>query len=1082
MNDLLHNDARHLVVGGLSGSAKAMAFSALFAEQERSWLIIMDDADAAAYLYHDLSHLLSAQQLAIFPSLYRNIHRHGVKDRANEILRIDALNRLQDGQPCIVVTSPEGLPEKAPSAAAFNARKLPLATGQHIEWQFLCRQLEEFGFEQVDFVYEPGQFSQRGSIVDVFSFANELPYRIDFFGDTVETIRTFNIENQLSLSQEQQMTVIADFQTNDDSKATIFDFLPKESIVAMDNSRFVIDRINQLRNDASASPQTSDERTELLDRLQAFRTVECGKSLFNDAENITFNTVPQPLFHKNFEIVAEIFKRYLADGYRLYIAADSKKQTDRISAILTDRGEDIPFTPVLQTIHEGFIDHDLKCGCFTDHQIFERFHKFSLRSDITRSGKIARILKELNQFAVGDYIVHIDHGIGRFGGLQKIDTNGRRQEVIKLLFRDNDVIFVNIHALHRITKYKGKDGDAPTLSKLGSGAWERLKERTKSKVKDIARDLIRLYAQRKNDVGFAFSPDCSLQQELEASFIYEDTPDQEKATRAVKEDMERARPMDRLVCGDVGFGKTEVAIRAAFKAVIDRKQVAVLVPTTILALQHYNTFTERLKDYPCNIEYLTRAKTAKQTREIEKRLANGEIHIIIGTQKLLWKNVLFNDLGLLIIDEEQKFGVAIKEKLKQMHVNVDTLTLTATPIPRTLQFSLMGARDLSIINTPPPNRHPILTEIISFDEDIIRDIITAEINRNGQVFFVNTRIRNNYDLAEKLKQIVPEARIAIAHGKLSPQQLEEVVIDFVNYEADILLSTTVIESGIDMPNVNTIIISNANHFGLSDLHQLRGRVGRSNKKAYCYLIAPPINELTGDARRRLSAIETFTDLGSGFNIAMHDLDIRGAGNLLGAEQSGFIADLGYDTYQRILNEAMTELREEEFKDVFTDEQTSNADSTSECMFETDINAMFPESYVASIPERMMLYRELDAITDESSLQAYEARLIDRFGALPAEATDLIQVVRLRRMAAELGIERLILKQDMMVASFVPDTESSYFRSAAFDAVLTYMTKHGDFCRLSPNKARPSVTFSPLKTINGALRVLSSISAIRQQQT
>ena len=782
----------------------------------------------------------------------------------------------------------------------------------------------------------------------------------------------------------------------------------------------------------------------------------------------------QPIFHKNFDLVTEQFTKYLTEGYTLYISSDSKKQIDRISSIFEERGTNIPFTPILKTLHEGFIDHDLRLCCFTDHQIFDRFHKFTLRSDMARAGKVAMTLKELNQFKVGDYVVHIDHGVGKFGGLLTTNINGRTQEVIKLIFKDDDVIFVSIHALHRISKYKSKEGEEPRINKLGTGAWERLKERTKSKVKDIARDLIKLYSQRIAQKGFEYGPDCYLQQELEASFIYEDTPDQIKSTADIKRDMESERPMDRLVCGDVGFGKTEVAIRAAFKAVTNGKQVAVLVPTTVLALQHYKTFSERLKQFPCTVEYISRAKSTKQVKDILQRLSKGEIDILVGTHKIVGKDIQFKDLGLLVIDEEQKFGVAIKERLKQLKVNVDTLTLTATPIPRTLQFSLMGARDLSIINTPPPNRYPVFTEVIDFDEAIIKEAINKEMERNGQVFFINNRVQNIYLLAEKLRKLVPEARIAVAHGQMPPAQLETTIMDFINYDYDVLLATTVVESGIDMPNVNTIIVNKANLFGLSDLHQLRGRVGRSNKKAYCYLIAPPMKELTDDARRRLQAIETFADLGSGFNIAMQDLDIRGAGNMLGAEQSGFIADLGYETYQKILNEAMTELREEEFAELFVDEPRKTT-FVSECQIESDLNLMFPSDYILNVSERMTLYRELDNLNDEKSLQDFETRLIDRFGPVPSPAKDLMTLLRIRWRALQLGIERIVLKNGRMTLYLVGKDTSPYYQSSAFTALLTYIGAHPHACRLGEKDGKRFATFSSVNYASEAYAIFEDIT-------
>jgi len=883
--DWLQSPKQHLTVSGLLASSKSVTLGTVFEASQQSFLIILNDAETAGYCYHDLTQMLDKEQVVYFPSAYKNHHKHGTKDAANEILRADTLSRLQSGKPCLVITYPEALAEKVVSANTFNASKITIKTGEHIPSEKVIEQLESLGFEYVDFVYEPGQFSIRGSILDIFSFANELPYRVDFFGDEVESIRTFDIEKQLSLNEQTQITIVPDIEALEGETISLVEFMSNKTFICADNLRFIRERINQIYDDAlvKANEQTKTATLTsrlltgdtLLDQIETNRTIEFGKSIYNQVEQVSFQISAQPIFHKNFDLVTEQFTKYLTEGYTLYISSDSKKQIDRISSIFEERGTNIPFTSILKTLHEGFIDHDLRLCLFTDHQIFDRFHKFTLRSDMARAGKVAMTLKELNQFKVGDYVVHIDHGVGKFGGLLTTNINGRTQEVIKLIFKDDDVIFVSIHALHRISKYKSKEGEEPRINKLGTGAWERLKERTKSKVKDIARDLIKLYSQRMAQKGFEYGPDCYLQQELEASFIYEDTPDQVKSTADIKRDMESERPMDRLVCGDVGFGKTEVAIRAAFKAVTNGKQVAVLVPTTVLALQHYKTFSERLKQFPCTVEYISRAKSTKQVKDILQRLSKGEIDILVGTHKIVGKDIKFKDLGLLIIDEEQKFGVAIKERLKQLKVNVDTLTLTATPIPRTLQFSLMGARDLSIINTPPPNRYPVFTEVIDFDEAIIKEAINKEMERNGQVFFINNRVQNIYLLAEKLRKLVPEARIAVAHGQMPPAQLEETIMDFINYDYDILLATTVVESGIDMPNVNTIIVNKANLFGLSDLHQLRGRVGRSNKKAYCYLIAPPMKELTDDARRRLQAIETFADLGSGFNIAMQDLDIRG---------------------------------------------------------------------------------------------------------------------------------------------------------------------------------------------------------------
>lgn len=1078
-----HGTARHTAIGGLLCSAKTLTVAALSQKTERNICAVLDDEESAGYFYHDLSQLFGKERIAFFPTIYKNAHKRGTTDAANEILRADTLNHLQSAEPCVVVTYPDALTEKVVPPSTFNDNRLNLAKGDEIDSETLAETLEKFGYEAVDFVYEPGQFSVRGSIVDIFSYTNELPYRIDFFGDSVESIRTFDIEKQLSIDEQAQIAIVPDMQTIQGEQVTLLEFMPGDTVLCANSFRLVRERANQLYDDAlvkaneAADTPTLVKRlatgNELLAQAERFKTIEMGKAYF-DGEAIDFQTSPQPIFHKNFDLVSSQLTQYMADGYTIYIASDSKKQTDRIAAIFDERGDKIAFTPILKTVHEGFIDHDMRLCCLTDHQIFDRFHKFALRSDVARAGKVAMTLKELNQFKVGDYVVHIDHGVGVFGGLQTTIVNGKPQEVIKLVYKDNDIIFVSIHALHRISKYKSKEGEEPRINKLGTGAWERLKERTKSKVKDIARDLIKLYSQRLAQKGFAYSPDGYLQHELEASFLYEDTPDQQKATNDIKHDMESERPMDRLVCGDVGFGKTEVAIRAAFKAVTDGKQVAVLVPTTVLALQHYKTFSERLRDFPCKVEYLSRAKSAKQAKEIVEQLQNGQIDILIGTHKLVGKEVKFKDLGLLIIDEEQKFGVSTKERLKQLKTNVDTLTLTATPIPRTLQFSLMGARDLSIINTPPPNRYPVMTEVMEWNDDIIREAITREMERNGQVFVINNRIQNIYLLAEKLKKLVPDARIAVAHGQMPPTDLEETVVDFINYDYDVLLATTVVESGIDMPNVNTIIVNKANLFGLSDLHQLRGRVGRSNRKAYCYLIAPPMKELTDDARRRLQAVETFADLGSGFNIAMQDLDIRGAGNMLGAEQSGFIADLGYETYQKILNEAMQELRDEEFPDLFGDTPQRRA-YVAECQIECDLDVSFPADYIANVSERMTLYRELDNINDEQALQAFESRLTDRFGAIPTEAADLMRLLRLRWLAVQNGIERLALKNGRMTLYLVANDDSPYYKSETFQRLINCISANPAHARLGERDGKRFASFSPVESVNEAWKIFEKLA-------
>jgi len=1051
----------------------------------------MNDADEAAYLYNDLKLMLATDDVFFFPSSFKRAIKLSQLDAANEILRTEVLNRLaNNASPCVIVTYPESLMQKVISTEGMKTKMLKMTVGESLGIDFVVEMLHEYKFERVDFVYEPGQFSVRGSIMDIFSFAFELPFRCDFFGDEIESIRIFDIETQLSQEHKTEIIIVPDLHRDTTSPHVSFmEFMGDKCWMTFSNVNFVRERINQLYDEALVKANTGEHKVsslhktlitgdEFIKLVEPFRKMEwCEKAHFKSKTVVAFNTSPQPIFHKNFDLVADNLKKWLHDDYRIYILSDSTKQTDRIAAIFTDRGDNITFQPVKNTLHEGFIDHDLSILCYSDHQIFDRFHKFQLKTDKTRLGKVVMTLKELNQFQLGDFMVHVDHGVGVFGGLVRTNVNGKMQEMVKLVYKDDDIIFVSIHALHRISKYKGKEGEAPRINKLGSGAWERLKERTKSKVKDIARELIKLYAKRKAEQGFQFSPDSYLQQELEASFIYEDTPDQIKATVDVKKDMESLLPMDRLVCGDVGFGKTEIAIRAAFKAVTDSKQVAILVPTTVLALQHYNTFKERLKDFPCTIEYLSRARTSKQTSEVLERLEKGNVDIVIGTHKLVSKSVKFKELGLLIIDEEQKFGVTVKEKLKELKVNVDTLTLTATPIPRTLQFSLMGARDLSIINTPPPNRYPVQTEIHLFDEDVIREAIQLEMNRNGQIFFVNNRIQSIYNIESLIKRLIPGCRVAVGHGQMPADKLEQIIVDFIDYEYDVLVATTIIESGIDISNANTIIINSAQNFGLSDLHQLRGRVGRSNRKAFCYLLTPEMSLLTPEARRRLQAIETFAELGSGFNIAMQDLDIRGAGNMLGAEQSGFIADLGYETYQKILNEAVHELKDEEFAELYADERAANESATvfvNDCQIDSDLELLFSADYIENVSERISLYRELDSIQDEISLADFEKRLDDRFGKIPSEAQSLILVVKLRWMAMRLGIEKLVLKGESMKAFLVSNPQSTYYQSEAFGKVLHYMTSHPRKCQLKEKNMRRSVVFLDVKTVEKAWEILTEV--------
>ncbi|MCM1107692.1 MAG: transcription-repair coupling factor [Clostridium sp.] len=1109
---LLQDDGVHTAhVGGLCASAAPLAFASLVAAAPealtRPYVFVLDDAEEAGYFYHDLTQLLGEERVLYFPSSYRRSVRYAQKDAASEILRTEVLSRLSAGTlPLFVITSPEALAEKVVSREKLSSQTLRLSAGERVDIGFVEETLFAYGFRRVDYVYEPGQYAVRGSIVDVFSFASEFPYRIDFFGDEVDSIRTFDVQTQLSQNRCEAVSIVPELQGGEEA-VCLSRFLPAQTVLVVKDWLYVCETVDSVYEKGFSQQALLEqeavsemERQEQHDRLRResvltdgaqfrrgfldFRRVEIGhRPTGTPQATLSFSQEAQPVFHKNFELVNQSFADYLLQGYTLYILADSAKQTDRLQAIFDEQAPGIRFTPVDRTLHAGFADRTLRVCLFTDHQIFDRFHKYNLRSDKARSGKVALSLKEIQQFQVGDYVVHVDHGVGRFGGLVSIPSGGTTQEVIKILYQNDDVVFVSIHSLHKVSKYKGREGEPPRVNKLGTGAWEKLKERTKTKIKDIARDLIRLYSRRREEKGFAFSPDSFLQHELEAGFLYEDTPDQLKATQDVKADMERARPMDRLVCGDVGFGKTEVAVRAAFKACADNKQVAVMVPTTVLAYQHYQTFKGRLKGLPVRVEYLSRARTATQTREILKDLADGKVNILIGTHKLISKTVKFQDLGLLIIDEEQKFGVATKEKLRQMKVNVDTLTLTATPIPRTLQFSLMGARDLSVIQTPPPNRYPIQTEVHTFSGEIIAEAVNFEMSRNGQVFIVNNRISNLPELEALVHKHVPDARICVGHGRMSPEELEQVIYGFANYDYDVLISTTIIESGIDIPNANTIIVNGAQNFGLSDLHQMRGRVGRSNKKAFCYLLAPPLSALTQEARRRLQAIENFSDLGSGIHIAMQDLDIRGAGNLLGAEQSGFIADLGYETYQKILSEAVKELRNEEFSDLYAREmeagtELSGADFVDECALESDLQMSFTEDYVPGSSERMLLYRELDALERPDDVEAFRRRLIDRFGPIPEQGEELIRVVTLRRLGKYLGAEKIFLKAGRMTLYFVNKSDSPFYQSRAFGQCIAYMSMNVHRCKMREADGRRSMLIQEVETVKEAVELLDYIAGLQ----
>lgn len=1085
------NKIQLLSVTGLQGSSRAIFAVGLFRNSPKTYLYILNDAETAGYFYHDVTQITGAKQVLFFPSAYKRAAKYGQLDAANQVLRTEVLTRLQDDNgPLMIVSYPDALVEKTVSSEDLKENTLKLSSGERVDPSFVSEVLESYGFQYVDYVYEPGQYATRGSILDVYSFASEFPYRIDFFGDEIETIRTFDLESQLSQEKLEEIRIVPELDRSGKQSASLFKSLPPTAVVALEDGRWIASRVESLNEDKlHIDPKDTDfVKAELLtpgefdEGVKSFKQVRFDNKMLDTPDAaIAFNTSLQPLYHKNFDLLSDSLHRFMEEGYTIYILSDSEKQQKRLFHIFNDRNDPMPFVPVNKTLHEGFSDETLKICCFTDHQIFDRFHKYSLKSDRARSGKIALTLKEINQLQTGDYVVHMDHGVGRFAGLVRLRIGEKVQEVIKLTYLNNDAVFVSIHSLHKISKYKGKEGEQPKLNKLGTGAWERVKERTKSKIKDIARDLIKLYAQRQQEKGFAFSKDTYLQTELEASFMYEDTPDQIKATRDVKVDMMSEQPMDRLICGDVGFGKTEIAIRAAFKAATDGKQTAVLVPTTVLATQHYHTFSERLANFPVKVDYLSRARSAKEQKALLNELKEGNIDILIGTHRLVGKDVAFKDLGLLIIDEEQKFGVSTKEKLKQMKVNVDTLTMTATPIPRTLQFSLMGSRDLSTISTPPPNRYPIQTEVHTFDIEIIRDAINFELSRNGQVFIVNNRIQNIHELGALIQREVPGVRIAVGHGQMDPKKLEGVITDFMNHEQDVLIATTIIESGIDMPNVNTIVVIDAQNFGLSDLHQLRGRVGRSNRKAFCYLLAPPLYRLSGDSRRRLQAIENFAELGSGLHIAMQDLDIRGAGNLLGAEQSGFIADLGYETYRKILTEAVQELRKEEFADLYTPQQGSENGGESvfveDVLVESDLELMFPVMYIPNDAERVGIYRELDNMETETEILDFTKRLEDRFGRIPTQGKELIRIVRLRRLAKSLGIEKVVLKGGQMILHLIPDSESPYYQSPAFDKLLNYVQAYPRQCQLRETGKKRSVIIRHVETVEAAVAIFEEMGQI-----
>ena len=1125
--DLLKKKSVHsLFLQGLVCSSASMFFGSMKTRLKRSVLFVLDDADEAGYFYHDLTQMLGQESVFFFPSSYRRAVKYGQRDAANEILRTEVLARLSAGNPIFIVSYPDALAELVVSKQHLDEKILKLSVGQQIPQVDVVHQLRDFKLQEVDYVYEPGQFAVRGSIIDVYSYSCEFPFRIDFFGDEIDTIRTFSIEDQLSKDKRESIEVVPELATGQTVKQCFLQFLEPSALVVMKDYTYLHDCIEKIYNDGF-STQSLTEQLEGVTEMEAERIrqemkkelnlvsatdfqhalcehvrVEFGKMAdgaiarkqdqLAEAKGhsnavISFDMAPQPLFHKNFQLLAQTLEDYQLKGYTLYILADSQKQQQRLKDIFASEELEkyqIQFKPVDKTIHEGFVDHEKKACFFTDHQIFDRYHKYNLRSDSARAGKMALTMKELQEMAPGDFIVHVDFGIGRFGGLVRVPTGDSYQEMIRIFYANHDIVDVSIHSLYKISKYRrGDTGEPPRLSILGSGAWDKLKNKAKKRIKDIARDLIKLYAKRRKEKGFAYSSDSYLQHELEASFLYEDTPDQSKATADVKKDMESKRPMDRLVCGDVGFGKTEVAIRAAFKAACDGKQVAVLVPTTVLAYQHYQTFMHRLEQLPVTVDYLSRARSAKDTRQILENLKSGKIDILIGTHKLISKTVHWHDLGLLIIDEEQKFGVSTKEKLRQLKVNVDTLTMSATPIPRTLQFSLMGARDMSIMRTPPPNRFPIHTEVVTFNAETISDAINFEMSRNGQVYFVCDRIAKLPELKMLIEKKVPDCRVAIGHGQMKPEELEKIIMGFINYDFDVLLSTTIVENGIDISNANTIIVMDAHHFGLSDLHQMRGRVGRSNKKAFCYLIAPPKAALTFDARRRLEALETFSDLGSGFNLAMQDLDIRGAGNLLGSEQSGFMEDLGYETYQKILSQAVTELKNEEFSDLYQEEmkegeQLTGDDFVDDCAVDSDLEMYFPDSYVPGSAERMLLYRELDHLDRDEEVEAFRQRMIDRFGPIPQEGDELIHVVGLRRVGKLLGCEKILLKGGAMQLQFVSNVDSPFYRSKMFSRVIAYATSHIQDCALKEKNNKRILRISHVKSVEQARSLLDMISGIQ----
>ena len=1132
LRETIAQNQNGVYVHGLAGSALSFSIASLFKTSENPFLLLLNDKEEAAYILNDLEQMIGEKDVLFYPGSYRRPYQIEETDNANVLLRAEVLNRINSRKrPAVIVTYPDALFEKVVTRKELNKNTLKIKLEDTLSLDFLNEVLFEYEFKRVDFVTEPGEFSVRGGIVDVFSFSHDEPYRIEFFGDEVDSIRTFDVETQLSTEKVKKITIIPNVEnkflqetresflkyiapntvifskrldlvydridTNFEKAKESFENLSKELKHAQPNELFVHSGILQKQLAAfslvelgTSSVASSAVEMKTEDRFLASPSTAFGKTARNDTKVIQFNTKPQPSFNKKFDLLAENLNQNHDEGYKNVICCATEQQANRLKEIIKsvilgeddESNDDMGYHTLVFPLYQGFVDHDSKLVCYTDHQIFERYHKFHLKNGYAK--KQAITLKELNKLELGDYVTHIDHGIGKFGGLQKIDVEGKQQEAIKLVYGDRDILYVSIHSLHKISKFNGKDGAPPKIYKLGSAAWKKLKQKTKSRVKKIAFDLIKVYAKRRLEKGFQYGPDSYLQNELEASFIYEDTPDQEKSTADIKKDMESERPMDRLICGDVGFGKTEVAIRAAFKAVDNGKQVAVLVPTTILAFQHNNTFKKRLGELPVSVDYLNRFRTAKEKRDILERLAKGKIDIIIGTHQLVNKNVQFKDLGLLIVDEEQKFGVSVKDKLKSIKENVDVLTLTATPIPRTLQFSLMAARDLSVINTPPPNRYPIESRVIRFNEEIIRDAVSYEIQRGGQVFFVHNRIENIKEVAGMIQRLVPDAKIGIGHGQMEGKKLEQLMMAFMNGEFDVLVSTTIIESGLDVTNANTIFIYNANNFGLSDLHQMRGRVGRSNKKAFCFFITPPYEVMTPDARKRIEALEQFTELGSGFNIAMKDLEIRGAGDLLGGEQSGFINEIGFETYQKILTEAIEELKENEFKELYDEvEGEKEKVFVKDTQLDTDFELLFPDDYINNITERLNLYNQLNEVKDEEGLQQFETELVDRFGPLPTQAVDLLNSVRIKWMATAIGLEKVVMKKGKFIGYFIADQQSPFYQTQAFTQVLQYAQKHPKQCQLKEKQTRNGLrlllVFEGINSVEKVLGVLEPMSLFRE---